>query len=204
MLNRDQKWWKSKLTVHRHEKKKLKIQIFSGIKMKTPHGGWDQVSLRPELVLGNKTHQQLFSKSYCFAFRQKGKIQKINFHEQLRPKQVCGMSEETLTDRRWRHANVREPQGENACGPLNALQNMAISTGHSQRAGGSGWLHPADHKTTTPADKLQPTAANTHSVPDCRMDKLPPHSDSFSFETTWWALERISFPSLFAFRWFFF
>lgn len=55
---------------------------------------------------------------------------------------------------RWGHVDVRKPQCENACGRLNTLQNMAISTGHSQRAGGSGWLHPADHKTTTPADNL--------------------------------------------------
>lgn len=32
--------------------------------------------------------------------------------------------------------------------------NMAISTGHSQRARGSGCLHPADHKTRRPADNL--------------------------------------------------
>lgn len=71
---------------------------------------------------------------------------------------------ETLTgwDCRWRHANVRKPQCENACGRLNTLQNMAISTGHSQRADGSGWLHPADHKATAPAPVVD-SCTHTHT-----------------------------------------
>lgn len=110
---------------------------------------------------------------FLYAFRQKIKI---NFPRQLRPKHFFQMSETQTHTHSGAlpelQVKARKRRGshsvKNACGRLNTLQNMAISTRHSQRAGGPGWLHPADHKTTTPADDLcsQSAAANTLSLND--------------------------------------
>lgn len=52
--------------------------------------------------------------------------------------------------RTWERSVARK----NACGRINTPQNMAISTEHSQRAGGSGWLRPADHKAVIRVEQL--------------------------------------------------
>lgn len=52
--------------------------------------------------------------------------------------------------RTWERSVARK----NDCGRINTPQNMAISAEHSQRAGGSGWLRPTDHKAVIRAEQL--------------------------------------------------